>query len=157
MNIYNKLYNQENPWSDIRFFLLHNFILWLPVLLWAMVIFSFSSIPTAHVSEIHWKDFIVKKSAHITEYAIFTVLLYRALLGSGVSRSKSFFYAFIVSICYAISDEFHQSFTPGREPTLRDVGFDTIGASLAILSLWKLLPQLPPKLKIWVNKQLWIY
>jgi VanZ family protein len=122
-----------------------------------MVVFSFSAIPTAHVSEIHWKDFIVKKSAHITEYAILTVFLYRALLGSGVVKNKSFIYALILCVLYAASDEFHQSFTPGREPTLRDVGFDTIGSLLAILSLWKLLPQLPPKLKIWVNKQLWIY
>jgi len=132
-------------------------MLWLPVFLWAIVIFSFSSIPTAHVSQIHWKDFIVKKTAHMTEYAIFTVLLYRAFLGGGASKKKAFLYAFLVCVLYAMTDEFHQSFTPGREPTLRDVGFDTIGSSIAIYSLWKLLPKAQPKLKLWVNEKLWIY
>jgi VanZ family protein len=133
-------------WKDKKFWI-QIVSIWLPVILWAIVIFSFSSIPTAHVSEIHWKDFIVKKSAHMTEYAIFTVLLYRAFLGSGVPKKKSILYAFIVCVLYAMSDEFHQSFTPGREPTLRDVGFDTIGSTIAIVSIWKLLPKMPPRLK----------
>jgi VanZ family protein len=143
--------------SKLQSELVRQVILWVPVLVWAIVIFSFSAIPTAHVSQIHWKDFIVKKSAHMTEYFIFTILLYRALLGSGMQKNKAFLYTFIACIVYAMTDEFHQSFTPGREPTLRDVGFDTIGSSFAIYSLWKLLPKAHPKLKSWVNKRLWIY
>lgn len=122
-------------------------IFWLPVVLWAAVIFSFSSITTNAVSEIHWKDFIVKKLAHIGEYGIFTILLYRALQGSGFSKKKASIWALLVCILYAISDEYHQSFTPGRGPTLRDVGFDTIGGSLAIYFVWNILPKAPMRLK----------
>jgi hypothetical protein len=122
-------------------------VLWLPVILWGAVIFSFSSIQTTQVSEIHWEDFIVKKLAHIVEYAILSFLLYRALKESGVNKKTAGLSAICICFLYGISDEFHQSFTPGREPAFRDVIFDTIGASLAIYSIWNVLPKAPPKLK----------
>ncbi len=122
-------------------------LLWLPVILWASVIFSFSTIPTAHVSEIHWKDFIVKKLAHVTEYGIFALFLYRALKTSGMDKKRAGYTAIVLCFLYGLSDEFHQSFTPGREPAFRDVLFDTLGASLGIFAVWKLLPKAPPKIK----------
>ena|SRR5260221_12402013 len=121
--------------------------IWMPIFIWAIVIFSFSSIPSAHVSEIHWKDFIVKKSAHMTEYGIFAVLLYRAFLAQGVTQKRAGVYAIVLCFLYGITDEFHQSFTPGREPAFRDVLFDTIGGALATLIIWNILPKAPPKLK----------
>jgi len=80
-------------------------------------------------SEIYWQDFIVKKTAHIIEYAILATLLYRALINSNVPRKEAGIYAVILSATYGISDEFHQYFTPGREPRVRDVFFDLFGAS----------------------------
>lgn len=121
--------------------------LWLPVIVWSLFIFSFSSNPTARASEVHWQDFLIKKSAHIFEYAIFSVLLYRALKESGVAKKEAAIYALILAVLYGASDEFHQSFTPGREPTVRDVVFDTIGASIGVYFIWKLLPKVPKKLK----------
>jgi len=53
---------------------------------------------------------------------------------------------------YGITDEFHQSFTPGRDPTFRDIIFDTIGATLAIYFIWKLLPKMPEKVRLWAKK-----
>jgi len=114
---------------------------WLPFLIWATVIFLFSSYPTTRASEIHWKDFIVKKTAHIIEYAILTTLCYRALKTSGIEKKKVGYYSIFFSIFYGLTDEFHQSFTPGRDPQLRDVFFDTIGAVLSIYYIWNLLPQ----------------
>lgn len=57
---------------------------WLPVIVWLLIIFSFSSRPTGVASQISWQDFIVKKTAHVVEYAILSFLLFRALLNSGL-------------------------------------------------------------------------
>ena len=121
--------------------------LWLPVFVWAGVIFTFSTLPTVKTAQIYIADFIVKKTAHLTEYGIFATLLYRALKESGVNKKRAGFYAIVLAAGYAITDEFHQSFTPGREPTLRDIIIDTIGATLAVYTLWKLLPKAPQKLR----------
>jgi len=107
----------------------------------------FSTRPVTPASRIYWQDFIVKKTAHIIEYGVFTILLYRGFTNSGVSRKKAAAISIILAVLYGLTDELHQSFTPGREPRLRDVGFDTIGALLAIHIVWKLLPKAPAKLK----------
>jgi hypothetical protein len=120
---------------------------WLPALIWGYIIFSFSSIQTHPVSVIHWQDFIVKKSAHLTEYGIFAVLVYRAFKGSSYSSLKSFYFALIVCLIYGISDEFHQMFTPGREPTLRDSLIDASGAFIVLLGIRDLLPKVNNKFK----------
>lgn len=119
----------------------------LPVILWAGVIFAFSSQPTGGASQIEWQDFIIKKSAHIFVYFVLSVLLYRSMINSGVQKKKAMYTAILLCMFYGVTDEFHQSFTPGREPTLRDVIIDTIGASLAIYYIWKLLPKAPPRLR----------
>lgn len=119
----------------------------LPVVLWAGVIFAFSSFPTGTATEIKWQDFVIKKSAHVIEYAILSVLLYRAFVNIGIAKGKALVLAVIISSLYGMTDEFHQSFTPGREPHFRDVIFDTIGASAAALIIWKVLPIAPVKLR----------
>ena len=120
---------------------------WLPVILWAVVIFSFSAKPTTRTSEIYWQDFLVKKSAHVFEYGILTILLFRALKKGGIEKKEAGVYSVILAVLYALSDEFHQSFTPGREPTLRDVFFDTTGSFLAVYIIWRYLPKAPKKLR----------
>lgn len=102
---------------------------WLPVLLWATVIFTLSSIPTLPKVEIIWWDFLLKKTAHVIEYAILFSLLIRALQAK--TSPKLTIVAFIIAVVYALSDEFHQSFVPGRTARLTDVGFDTFGMLLA--------------------------
>lgn len=126
--------------------------LWLPPIIWAVVIFSFSSYPTVQASQIMWQDFIVKKSFHIIEYAIFATLFYRALKESGIEREKAGIYSLVITIIYGVTDEFHQSFTQGREAKARDVIFDTIGGLLAIYVIWKQLPKAPKKLVAWAKK-----
>lgn len=108
---------------------------WTPVFLWMGVIFTFSSIPTFPTNGIIWWDFILKKSAHIIEYGVLFALLFRAL---NQTKNKQDFnlefaiYCLTFCILYAISDEYHQSFTPGRTPNIRDVGFDTIGILISL-------------------------
>lgn len=128
------------------------FNLWMPPALGAVVIFLFSTLPTVKTFEFYWWDFVVKKSAHIIEYGILSTLLYRAFINSGFDKKKAATYSILISVFYGITDEYHQGFTPGREPKLRDVGFDTIGASLAIYLIWKYLPKAPKKLKNWAGK-----
>ena len=119
-------------------------IKWLPVFIWMGIIFSFSSIPSTKVSGVSIVDFLIKKSAHLTEYAILYILLLRA-------TSKNWLASAFILVAFASSDEFHQSFTPGREPTIKDVGFDSIGAFFGGYLTWKLLPKLDKILAVWAR------
>src|SRR3989338_4518983 len=104
------------------------FIRWWPVLVWCGLIFIVSAMPINKSQEFSWLDFIFKKTAHVTEYAILFWLVFRAASDRGRLYSKKIFvWSFVFSVLYAFSDEWHQTFVPGREGTLRDVGFDTLG------------------------------
>lgn len=107
---------------------------WLPFVLWAIVIFTFSSNPTVKTSEVHWQDFVLKKSAHVVEYFIFSLLLFRAIINSKLRMKNQFVFIVLTAFIYGLTDEFHQSFTPGREPKLRDALFDLLGSLLFVLS-----------------------
>ena len=119
---------------------------WLFPVLWMILIFVFSSFPTIKGADLYWKDFAIKKSAHMFEYGILALLLFRALRQK-ISDKKTVKMVLIFCIFYAITDEFHQSFTPGRESTLRDVIFDTIGAFTSLYLAWKYLPKAHWKLQ----------
>ncbi|KKR28914.1 MAG: Acetobutylicum phosphotransbutyrylase [Candidatus Woesebacteria bacterium GW2011_GWA1_39_8] len=126
--------------------------LWLPIVIWALIIFNFSAHPAVQASVTHWQDFIVKKFAHLIEYAIFATLWYRALKESGIDKKMAGLYAIFICLAYGATDEFHQAFTPTREPTIRDVTIDTAGGIIGIFIIWKLLPKAPKKLKIWAEE-----
>ena len=98
--------------------------LWLPVFLWATVIFTLSSIPQIKVSEFILWDFAAKKTAHVIEYAILYSLIFRATHFNLVR-------SFLLTMAYAASDEYHQSFVPGRTSSLIDLVIDLGGASIA--------------------------
>jgi len=101
---------------------------WVLVLAWAGVIFTLSSIPSLAVTE-GLVDLLLRKAAHMTEYALLTILLIRALGQSGVARPVP--WAAGLAVAYAISDEFHQSFVPGRAGLPRDVLIDAVGIAIA--------------------------
>ena len=127
---------------------------WLPVLIWMGLIFSastdnFSSEHTSRFIEplLRWLfhgrlsadtigliHFLIRKLAHLTEYAILAVLLWNALRlsAAGASMRRLCGLAVLGSTLYAASDEFHQSFVPGREATVRDVLIDTAGATAGL-------------------------
>jgi VanZ family protein len=92
------------------------------------VIFWFSSQPVIQTTDFFLADFVMKKTAHFVEYAILSVLVYRALIRSGIGSKKAIIISAVFSVIYAVSDEWHQSFVPGREPRLRDVVIDSFGA-----------------------------
>ena len=97
---------------------------WLPVFLWAAVIFTFSSIPSLSSGLGVW-DTVLRKGAHVTEYAILGALLYRA-----VGREVL---ALAAGIAYAATDEFHQHFVRGRHASPVDVAIDAVGLALGML------------------------
>lgn len=103
--------------------------LWLPVVLWAAVIFAFSSIPSLGTGLGTW-DLVLRKVAHMAEYAILAALLARAL-----GRELA---AFAAAVAYAITDEIHQTFVAGRAGKPLDVLIDAAGAVLGIL-VWRRL------------------
>lgn len=126
---------------------------WLPLFVWVWLIYFFSSRPTVVVSEIYWPDFFFKKTIHLIEYGLLFVLFYRALKGT-LKRDLFHlaFFAFLLSVLYAISDEYHQTFILGRTGTLRDIIIDSIGAGLVWILIWKWLPRAPKKLRNWAKK-----
>ena len=106
-------------------------IFWLPAIVWMGVIFTFSSIPDLKTDL--KEDFILRKIAHILEYAILTFLLIRGLRQEKLNIRKIIIFSLIFAVFYALTDEYHQTFILGRQGTLRDVGIDSIGILLVSL------------------------
>ena len=102
---------------------LRGLALWGPIVVWAALIFALSSIPSLNSGLGGW-DVLLRKAAHVTEYAILAFLLRRAV---------STWAAFGLAVAYAASDELHQSFVRGREGRPRDVAVDTIGIVIGLL------------------------
>ncbi len=125
---------------------------WLPPVIWGVLIFSVSSTSVPQVSTVYAVDFTAHKLAHIIEYAILGILIYRALKEEKIGKKEAVIYAIIIAAFYGFTDEFHQSFTPHRTTRLRDVIIDTIGATTGILIVWKLLPKMPKRLLNWAKK-----
>ena len=128
---------------------------WLPLLVWMVFIFVGSTdllsaentsrfigpfvrwfAPDVSDATIASIQLIVRKCAHLTEYAILATLLYRAFYPY---RPRAFVLALIVAAIYAGLDEFHQSFVATRTASFRDVAIDCVGAlaGLAIYSFFR--------------------
>jgi len=110
---------------------------WLPPLAWMAVIFWFSAQPQLPQAPGPFWDILIKKGAHMAEYAILVVLWWRAL-STRVKRFSPLGLAWGLAVLYAISDEYHQTFVPGRHGRALDVIIDTAGATLAVLILWRM-------------------
>jgi VanZ family protein len=80
-------------------------------------------------------DYLLRKSAHLIEYAMFALLLYgvpgdqRQMLW----RPRRAVVCMLLAAAYSLTDEYHQSYIPGRHASLFDCALDTVGASLAML------------------------
>jgi len=106
---------------------------WLWVFLWAGVIFFFSSQPDLKSGLPNQWDFILRKLAHIAEYAVLTLFLIRALKEHRLNRRQLLFLAMILALLYAASDEYHQTFVLGRQGVVRDILIDGAGVFLTCL------------------------
>lgn len=75
---------------------------------------------------------IVRKMAHFTEYLILFILTYN-VVKYYFEKGKLFFVSYIITVSYAMTDEFHQLFVPGRAGALKDVLIDSTGGLFGIL------------------------
>jgi VanZ family protein len=100
----------------------------IPALALMGVIFFFSAQPAA--AHHAWWVIVVRKLGHVTGYALLTGAWWWALRGI---VERPLLWAVCISLAYACTDEYHQTFVRGREGTPRDVGIDAIGMALAAL------------------------
>jgi VanZ family protein len=130
---------------------------WLPVLAWAALISilstdMFSSEHTSHfiLPVLHWifrgasngtleiLHHIIRKCAHLVEYFLLGLLLYRALRGRDHGwQLKWAIWAAAIAAAYASFDEFHQVFVPSRTASPWDALLDTVGACAAQVATWR--------------------
>ncbi len=136
--------------------MLRSFKPWLPVILWMGFIFTMSTslgtsehtsliiepllkwlkpdITPEHLDLVH---LVIRKCAHLSEYAVLGLLLLRALKQSrpAIGQAKAVGVALLIAAAYASTDEYHQTFVPGRTPAVHDVLIDTTGAFLALAAV----------------------
>lgn len=128
---------------------------WAMVILWMAIIFGFSHQPATvssgmssgitetilkAISQISSEAAIdtdalhtfVRKNAHFFVYLILGVLVFQALRKSGMRGYRGAMAALAICALYALSDEAHQLFIPGRSGELRDVFIDSAGAFVGI-------------------------
>ncbi|HMC27935.1 MAG TPA: VanZ family protein [Verrucomicrobiae bacterium] len=135
-------------------------IYWLPLIIWMVVIFSASTaaFSARHTSRIigpilRWfkpdvtdetisrVQFIFRKGGHLSEYAVLGALFWNVWRKPVRSDPRSWRWseaaiALAFSALYAISDEIHQAFVPGRQAQVSDVLIDTAGAAIGLVLLW---------------------
>jgi len=129
---------------------------WLPVLLWMLFIgISSSDLMSAeHTSRfigpfLRWiapdisdatvasVQLVVRKCAHLTEYAILAALLVRAFRQGQERAGRVLAISFVIATACAALDEFHQSFVASRTGSPWDVMIDTCGALAGLLIYWR--------------------
>jgi VanZ family protein len=134
-------------------------ILWLPVVVWMILIFIASAdtesgyrgsrilapiirwfVPDIDPLSLQKTVLFARKGVHFVTFGILAALVFRALsAGAGKAcRATNAWTAWGITVVYAISDEVHQSFVPSRVGAPLDVVIDALGAgfTLLILSWW---------------------
>jgi VanZ family protein len=94
-----------------------------------LVILLFSAQPSAELPDFSWADTLIKKGGHMVGYAILALSYWRAF----EFRDRKQWLAWALTLLYAATDEFHQSFVSGRHASIWDVLiFDNLGALIAL-------------------------
>jgi VanZ family protein len=111
---------------------LNNFLYKIPAIIWAITLFTLSSLPGRNVPSVGLvhEDLI----AHVIVFGLFGYFLAMAFIAPNHPGSKKrILFAILVGTIYAFSDEYHQSFVPGRFPSVSDFLADTVGL---VLGAW---------------------
>lgn len=134
---------------------INKYFSWSLVLVWMILIFNLSHQPGTQSSELSSNfvyvvitlietffptisidlenlSFIIRKGAHFFAYFVLGILVTCSYRSSGVVGSKNVVISLVVCILYAISDEIHQLFVPGRSGEVRDVLIDSIGSACGV-------------------------
>lgn len=133
------------------------FLWWVPVIIWAGLIFYMSTktfgsaftnsllrdiLAIFHVEVSRHTFFHLafgfRKLGHLTEYSILAMFLYHALGDDHRAswNSRKALACILLAGLYSLTDEFHQRFVPGRGPSIVDSGIDTIGATLGMVIVY---------------------
>lgn len=120
----------------------------IPAILWMSLIFYLSGQPTTGVTgssyfgfiPIYWQRFFILKFFHLVEYSTLFLLLHLAF----GSAPKSI----LIGYLYACTDEFHQSFTPGRGPKFSDTLIDLTGLTIGYFIFAKIISPYMSKISI---------
>ena len=131
---------------------------WLPVVAWMIFIFIGSTdlLSAEHTSRfigpfLRWLDpnvsdatvasvqLVVRKCAHLTEYAILAALLFRAFRQRQTRVGRALAMSFLSAAVYAALDEFHQSFVASRTGSPWDAMIDCSGALAGLLIYWRMV------------------
>lgn len=115
---------------------------WAPVLVWSALIIHLSSIPSLETGMPGIWDLVARKIGHVAEYAVLALLLGRALRAHGVRRIVVILSSATLTLLFAVSDELHQTYVPGREGSPRDIAIDGLG-----IALWMALAQLGQRIQ----------
>lgn len=136
-------------------------LIWIPAIVMAMVIFGFSKQDGEESSGLSYKaadmiltvadkagivdyndnnrdsmieavQFPIRKAAHMTEYAVLSVLVMLALIVDGIKGIRLPVIAAIIAVAFAATDEFHQRYVPGRYGCVRDVLIDAAGSIIGL-------------------------
>ena len=92
-----------------------------------LAIFAFSSRQGNELPNFGGWDYFVKKSAHGIGYGMLALSYLRAL------PKRNYILAWLLGVLYSATDEYHQSFVPGRHPSVTDVlVFDNLGAMITL-------------------------
>lgn len=111
---------------------------YLPPIVWAILIFFLSAQSYLPSFETYFFDFLFKKGSHIFVYGVLYFLVFRGVnLEKKTLKEKNWLVPFVICFIYALVDEFHQAFTPGRTPAYRDIGYDLLGTSIAFLRIYR--------------------
>lgn len=108
---------------------------WGPVLAWMALIFVLSAQSQLPSPPPGWLDVFFEKSSHTFEYLVLGALVVRAMSGDRAPPARVWGLAILLTWLYALSDEFHQYFVPGRSADWVDVLFDWLGTVLGV-GLW---------------------
>jgi VanZ family protein len=119
---------------------------WLPPLLWAGFIFFVSAQPKETFERLGLSGLFLSIAGHLITYFVLMSLLVLAFrFGSDVPQKRAYALSFLLLALYGLSDEFHQSFVPGRTATIVDWFVDLIGAGTAwfVLLRWERRRKIP--------------
>ena len=111
---------------------------WFPPLLLCAVIFAFSATPNMVIST-GTNDFILRKLVHMFEFGLLAVLFYRAISRGTrftlrtIFLTRTFWLAFLLTLLYAASDEYHQTFVATRVGNPTDFFIDSVGMIIGIV------------------------
>jgi VanZ family protein len=112
------------------------YLVWLPAVVWAGFIFFISAQPKETFERFGLTGLLLSTMGHLLTYALLMLLVALALhYGSKIPTRFVLATAFVIIALYGLTDEYHQSFVPGRSPTPVDWLVDLAGAALVWIIL----------------------